>query len=244
MDIWKIMKKWVIKAQEVFLAVFYALLKLSFVLLMIIYVFVGIGSLGVLAEKEYVKAQNISNTSKILNEAISKNDFKYLVKWIRFRDASDIVAISKIIEDKSGKVDPMVFFGISSKYFDLKNNEEAMFWFDLAQYRLRYDMLRCGASESIEVIGSFLNILYDAGIDDIKNKNADLVKNSLKRTIEFDKKYPPENDMEQTCYLIARIENKPELKIVSPEEWPNIRRGLIKSAEDFVSGKLDKKVRK
>ena len=237
MAIWKITKEKLYKLGSLLNSACKTIIKISLYLLLLIYVIIGVASLGIVIEREYIRSKDITETNRIVDDAITTNRYQKLDKWIRYRKVEDIEKMIDVFEEKSSYLSPTVFFRISASFFNLQNVEEGLFWFNLAKYRLRYDVLRCGASNSILSLGSIINIAYDTDMGELYDSKKEIIRDSLKRVIEFDKKHPPQNDMEPVCFMVSQIEGKQELDIAPEEKWEDIRKKLIKSAKEFVNNK-------
>lgn len=242
MDIWKINRKLVKEVRSALSVTFKVLSKLALIIVMLLYVMLGAAAVTVIVEKEYIRYQPKEEINAILDRMVITNRVNELEKWLRHRKIDDIEYMVRAIEPKSSYINPVIFFTIAGKFFQIGLEDEGLFWFNLAQYRLRYDILRCSAGdESVGVLENIINIAHDSGVKALGKDDPGRIKKSLKRVIEFDKRHPPKNDMEEVCFMVAQLEGKDELNVAPIEEWPEIRSKLIQSAKDFVEGKNSKK---
>lgn len=203
------------------------------VVLFLFYIVIGAGALSGVVVREINRTKNIDSFAAFVDENIKLNKSVEIEDWIKSRTLEDLDKIAEVVGERASDLPPNIFFRVSSMMFNKDRVEDALFWFNLGKYRLRYDMLRCGGSKAIDNIEGFISILFDLKIDRLYEGQEGLLEKSLKRVIEFDKDHPPMNDIADICVLVEGLE-KEKLTPKPEEDWPMIREGLIKSAADFL----------
>jgi len=235
-DIWKIAKKAVSTSSFCFSKVLSFCFKSIIVALFLAYFIFGLSALEIIIRKEINRTQNISEFENLVDKNIKLKHLDKIDEWIKYRSVGDTDKIAEVVTKRASDLSPQVFFRVSALKFKKGENDDALFWFNLGKYRLRYDMMRCGGRVSIDKIENFIRVIFELRIDDLYDQEGVILKKSLKRVVEFDKDYPPKNDIEEFCKMVMALEGG-EVDDIAEEEWPKIRDEMIKSAEIFVNEK-------
>ncbi len=236
MDIWKTKLSLKQLLRYVFAIPFKWLVKILVVLLLVLYVIVGIGAVSNVVEREINRAHDVSHLKVVLDDAIFGDNLENVNLWVGYRPLSETAEIIEIITPYSSDVNPMLFFEISFRLMTQENKDEALFWYMLGKYRFRYDMLRCGAKDSIESFDKFLANFQSEEVELLLEMGDVKTKQAVKRVLEIDKNYPPQNAMDYACVLVDAFEED-EATPLSENDWPHVRAALVKSAQEFVGVK-------
>jgi len=194
------------------------------------YAYAGVSSLVVLTGIELHKRQDISRLADILRVA---GDDAAVVEWMRFRPLSDTEAMVAMITPEAARLPPTVFFEIARRHVSLKNGEEGLFWLQLGRFRLRYDVLRCGAQDSVIPMEKAMLAMTPPALTSLLHDKPDLLKKSIRRVLEFDAKHPAANDPQWICKTVEGIE-RVEIAPPPPASWEKTRNTLRQSAEEFL----------
>ena len=139
------------------------------------------------------------------------------------------------IEHLAPKLNAPFFFVIASRYWALKDFEQAFFWTTVARYRLRFDALRCDYLNADITAKNILGIFSNPDIDRAFNKENTLAKKQyLQRAIDWDKKYPAINAPRYFCDFIETFENKKNIVALPKHEWETIRTVMHSAAEAHI----------
>lgn len=198
----------------------YLLGKIFAYILLFFYAYIGIAAAFSLFELKMNRRQDISALSSLL-----KNEPGKVTKWVRLRPLSETESIVKILTPETGSLDAGVFFEMSRRHLLQKRTEESLFWSQFARYRLRYDLLRCGAPEAIESFDRLLGLFASPVLREFLEKNPDGVKKSLRQVLDFDEKYPASNDPSPICEMARKMEGS-RAPMLPPETWESVRRNL------------------
>jgi len=201
------------------------------VLLMLCYVYAGVVALTALVRAEVNARAPVADLARLIDTA---HDLSELPAWVRLRPLSDTPALIEVVTPRAGRVGPDLFIELARRQVQLKNTEEGLFWMQLAKYRLRYDILRCGQPGMIEKIDMLLAALAPKDILSLLGEKPELFKVSIRRVLEFDAQYPPTASPDHICQAIARL-NEAKVIPVPASEWEWIRNSLRRAAEKFLS---------
>lgn len=192
------------------------------IFLMVGYTYIGAESFLILVRKEINKHQDVTALRGVIASAVADDQLTEVTTWVKFRPAAETDAIIDIITPESGSLETSIFFEISRRRLEQGKKEDALFWSQLGRYRLRFDLIRCSASGSIEKIGKFLTFFRSPEIDDLLFQRPELVKKSVQQVLDFDKKYPAHNSPSLICNAVNRLEN---VNFVPSESkaWAGIR---------------------
>ncbi len=237
MDIWKTKLSFKQLLRYVFAFSFKWAVKFLVVLLLVLYVIVGTGAVSNIVRREINNVHDVSYLKVVIDDALFNDDLENVILWIDYRPLSETAQIIEIIEPYASDINPMLFFEIAFRLVWQGQNDDALFWYMLGKYRFRYDMLRCGAKDSIENLNQFLadfqseesELLLEIG--DVK------IKQAIKKVLAFDKKYPPRNAIDYACTLAEAFEKDNKITPLSESDWPHVHDALVRSAQEFVGKK-------
>lgn len=206
-------------------------LKLLIFAVFIIYVFIGTSATEELYTRTMYRAQDISTIPQAIDEAEQNGgDRSAVTALLKARPLAETDKLVEIITPKSPPLESSVFFDISQREFHLNRPEEALFWMQLGRYRLRYDILRCGAeADSVKAFDKLLNAVPSTNVDDLLRAHPELLKKSLQRVLDFDAKYPAHDNPARVCKILT-----PELP-ADEINWEGYRQMLRKHTEDFLN---------
>lgn len=232
MKIWKVEISWAKIRKSLIIRIIGTMLMLS-------YVYAGLIAFNVWAHVEWNKHLKISHLSSVIDEASAQNELEDVVTWIRYRPLSDTDEIIAIVTPKSGLVGADVFLDVMRREINRGHIEEAVFWMHLAQFRLRYDILRCGGGASAKDISELLAHMTPQKIETLMRERPELSNASIKRVLDFDAQYPAANAPDHICRALnklTRIDHVP----LPREDWENIRKNLRTAAEDHLAQEMKK----
>lgn len=204
--------------------------KIFLVLLMLCYIYTGSSALMTLIKKEHIRQQDISFLATVIKKSVDARKPEAVTKWVSFRPLEETAALITAITPKSGKLGPDIFFELFRRKLQQNKAEEALFWLQLARFRLRYDTLRCGAGGQTEFLDKILRMASSEKINTLLQENPALVRKSIRQVMDFDARHPADNHPSFICDMIAKIahNNAPPLP---QEQWTPIRLGLHQSTE-------------
>jgi len=199
--------------------------RMLMVLLFLGYLIVGISAVLTLVNIGQNRRQTLDALPALIQKAAGSDRPGDVAAWARFRPLAETAGLIEIIKPESGSLGPDIFFELSRRELLQNHPEEALFWSQLARYRLRYDILRCGAAKSSQTLEKILGAFASPKIQDILQQHPDLVKKSVRRVLDFDAKYPARNSPAVICGLAGKL-NRSDAPPVPEEQWGDIRHTL------------------
>lgn len=212
------------------------LLRIITVVALVAYVIIGIGGMSNIVKREINKTQDVSHLKEVIDDAIFNNELEDISKWVMYRPISETSQIIEIVKPYNSDVSAMLFFKISAMLLEQGKKDEALFWHLLAKYRLRYDMLRCGAQEAIDKFEEFVAKFQSEQVVEMLDVSASKTKETIAKVLEFDAKYPPENTIDYACSITTALEEG-KSEPIAEDNWKRVREMLRQSAEEFVKSK-------
>jgi hypothetical protein len=174
-------------------------------------------------ELKWVRFQPLEQITQVAERSI-KRDPQDLVKWVSMRPSYERKQIMEKLEPYSGQISSGMFLIYSHWMMDSGQEKEAIFWRQYGRYRLRYDALRCGSPQSTKTWRDFCP-LPDRGVQEAIAKDPSIVKISLQRVLDFDAKYPADNNPIDICPTIQKLDGG-KFAMVKREDWRTIRHTL------------------
>lgn len=201
------------------------ILKGAAVFLLVTYVLMGLSYAIRVAKIEINRQQSLSTLQNVIREAVDSNKPQDVATWIRMRPVTETEAITDIIIPNSGALEAGTFITLSLRNLRIDKPEDALFWLQMARYRMRFDALRCQAGAAAPSYEALLAAMTPAQIDRLLVKHPELVKKSVQRVMDFDAKYPAANAPDYTCKMLGDIARHP-LAPIPREKWEAVRKSL------------------
>jgi hypothetical protein len=199
-------------------------------IIMLGYVLIGLSSSWTLYKMEMNNRQSIDALGGVIQAALEEGRPGDVAAWVHFRPLAETAALIEMVTPESGKLGSDIFFEFSSRQMRLGQAEDALFWSQLARYRLRYDALRCGAPEAVEALDSILQLFSSPKIQDVLQQRPELLKKSIRQVLDFDAKYPAGNSPASLCGGINKLA-KSKAPPIPKEQWEHIRQTLRSVSE-------------
>lgn len=173
----------------------------------------------------YYKNQPASRIDAWIASALDNPNQSEFMAWLKLRPTHERNDIILRLEPYSSKLDPFFFLMFSQWKAEELNIEDTVFWHFYARFRLRFDALRCGAPDSVKVLDGLMALMPEKHITATVQRWPQLIPHSIGRVLEYDAKYPANNNPNRICSIVHRIEND-VFKTVNPQHWPQIRHTL------------------
>jgi len=220
--------------ENIFYRILAFIIKFFIIIILIAYVVIGVSATISLFQRDIVQRGDISEIYNIVEEADSSGDYKSLLLWLKYRPLEDTDILIKASNSKSSNMPTKAFFTIAARKIKQGDNKEALFWLQLSKYRLRYDVLRCGAQESTKTIDGLLSAILPSSLRKLlEDAQPEQMRETVKRVLVFDKKYPAKNDPEYICKAVNSFEKGSVIKI-DKEGWDNLRYQLRSAAKAYL----------
>jgi|GEM_PF-1416589 hypothetical protein len=184
--------------------------------------------------KWYAGDFHTGNLAKTVPELIEQDKESLAMTLINAYPVEQTDEIVDILAPASKQLDARFFFSISNNYYQLGNVEEALFWHTLARFRLRYDAVRCNYELADMVSNDFLEFITNPDLLKQVEKSSDNINERLIWVLEWDEKYPAQNDPSYFCNYIRRLKGKKEVGVAEKDLWPNMHKLLRMNAQLFL----------
>lgn len=155
-------------------------------------------------------------------------------RWIFYRPGDESQKIIETFAPLSGPMSPAVFLNFSDRAFHMGDMDRAKFWNMMARFRLRYDLMRCGMPEAVEKAEKFLRAFAVAGGGGVAEIAEDEQARYAREVLDFDAKYPAENDPEVFCGLMRQT-GAAGLAAMPREKWEAVRLSLRRVTEEGLA---------
>lgn len=215
------------------------LVRVIVVILFLCYIVVGVSATLSLVRLEANRKQDISILPGLIQKAVARDMLNEITAWVRFRPLIETGKLIEKIKPESGWLSPDIFFELSRRNLQQGHPEDALFWSQLARYRLRYDTLRCGASDSAQTLEKMLQSFSSPKIQELLQQHPELVKKSVRQVLDFDARYPARNSPTFICALINKIDRN-KAPPVPKEQWQDIRH-MLRSVTESSLKQMDEK---
>ena len=171
-----------------------------------------------------------SSSYKMNDNGEGVKNLSALTMWLKSRPLAETDKLVEMISPKSAKLGPGIFFEISRRQMKLGRIKEALFWMELGRYRLRYDIIRCNAGEEgTQDLEKMMELMHtQTPVDTLLEQHPEMLKTAVQRVLDFDGKYPADDDPNPICKAISP---KPP---VNEADWSFFRSSLRRQTEKFT----------
>jgi hypothetical protein len=167
---------------------------------------------------------------KYLNK---KNEPQKLTEWLSARAPKDYDETIKLLTVYTPKMSAETFFIFAGWMIAENREDDARFWWMLANFRLRFDVVRCGGAKVVDKVNEFMKIYAGRQYDKLFGDQPKKLDEAMRRVLDFDAKYPAHNDPYNMCRLAWQsLEGDTSHYKPLPEyQWAEIRARLRRSSE-------------
>lgn len=180
---------------------------------------------------KWIRAQPLEQMEQVVTQ-YAMTDPKKIENWFMYRPRSESRALLDRMPAVSAQLPALVFINLAQRAHALGDMAEKNFLIQLARYRFRYDALRCGDPTSVETSQELVQRAYAHAPEFLAPLSMTETIALTRRVIDFDTKYPAENNPQVTCDMLKtlrqwRRENSGiRYAPAPPENWPDIRFNL------------------
>ncbi len=207
------------------------LLRIMTYMLLIAYLAGSAPSAWRWAELKWIRSHSLSELPQVLEKSIAEKMPENLTDWVLYRPKEDRAEIMRVLEPHTGKISSFTFIHYSFWAMEDGRGEEAVFWRQFANYRLRYDALRCGSVDGEKDVTRLLNTFSDKKVQAVMDADPSLNKKSILWALEKDAKYPAENYPSDICSYVNTKNKRKNGSLVPEDKWAGIRHSLRIVAE-------------
>ncbi len=198
------------------------LVKWGSIALFAVYLVAGLTAAIHVGRLEKNRLDSVAALPGIIRDAVDDGHPEAVAQWISMRPAAETKAIIDIVTPNSGALEAGTFFALSIRTLRTGTREDALFWLQLARYRLRFDTLRCRAGAMPNAFDGLLAAMTPPAITTLLTDHPDLEKKSVQRVMDFDTKYPAANSPDQTCRILSHLSrSKPDP--LPQSQWEDVR---------------------
>jgi hypothetical protein len=209
--------------------------KLVIFLGLSLYVLVGGGAAWTLFQAIHTRQQPISALNDIIEKSVRMQTPGTVTQWVRLRPLAETQQIIDVVTPQSGGLEPEVFFEFAQREAKLNHMEDALFWLQYGHYRMRFDSVRCGSEHAQKVFDIAIRAFPMKNIEDYLGAHPQLLKPSIQRVLDFDAKYPAQNDPARICKIADKLGGA-DRPAAPKEQWEVDRRNLRFATEIFLNG--------
>lgn len=182
------------------------------------------------AELQWVKKDSISRLEPLILESTRLETPEDITKWLVYRSPGDSAALLDIVPTHAANLESLAFFNLSSRAEALGKKDDAVFWYFYALYRLRYDLLRCGSPDSIQVMSGIRTVAGAKTMYEDIEADSEKMAVVLQRVLDYDAKFPATNHPGHLCKAVNRLQ-RGSYRVVEKSQWSAIRHMLRLSTE-------------
>lgn len=183
------------------------------------------------AHMKWVRSQPLERLPELADRYLNKTfEPEKLNKWVSLRRRQETEDIIRLLMPYTGRLPTFTFLFYSLQLNEAGKTEDALFWWQFARYRARFDALRCGSVMAVENLDSLLQHVPHPEFPPDDTRDSKDVIESLLSVLELDAHYPAENIPEELCTALRAMEPG-KFKSVEVPRWRAIRFTLRKMTE-------------
>ena len=204
-------------------------------MMVLIYIGVTAPTVWTWAQAAHARSQPADRLEILISEALKTDDFEWAHRWVNARPKSEVVQHAAVIEKYITEIPPLFISTIVRASRETETVEKTRFWLMYMQYRMRFDLIRCGHPGLIEKYGEMQamvihlqNTPYElAAISGDPKKTAML----LQEVLDFDSRYPARNKPTFVCTMMAPLVYGQKQDPAPEPTWATIRHALRVTTE-------------
>jgi len=177
---------------------------------------------------EWARMTPVTQIDAVYERAIRSDNFAHALQWTVFQSVGDTKAVIEGIERHAAELPAAFFFEMSRRVKNTAAPDQAAFWSIYARFRLRYDLLRCSAADSVDRMEKMMAGQYDPDSDTLLDDKKKLAK-MIRDVISYDAKYPAKNSPVFTCSAFSG-----EAKVLPRGAWGQIRLLLVMTTNQSI----------
>lgn len=175
--------------------------------------------------------QNIEVTPKGIYKEIDVAEQNKMIE--KLTDSLSWKDAAMIVSQNPNKYSPPVLYVLAAMLFEDAKQNEAMYWFYLAQLRARYDANRC-ADETARQAITILNNGFGPPINEYAFKHTDQLKITIANVVKFvqeneelyDNRWINLHGMDAMIGSLSSNKKKTELSFPK-KDWPKIKKETV-----------------
>lgn len=174
-------------------------------------------------ETKWVRAQPLDRLPRLADHYLNKVYKPHkLYDWVSMRHPRDTEEVIKKLEPFTGRLSTFTFIWYAMQLKQQGRTQEAMFWWQFARYRARFDALRCGSVKAVENLGELLDLLPHPEFPPEMTPESPEVVRTVIDALDYDARYPADNLPEDLCEALRALEPG-KYASVPVTSWANIR---------------------
>ncbi|MBI1215261.1 MAG: hypothetical protein GC185_05510 [Alphaproteobacteria bacterium] len=185
----------------------------------------------------YVRSQPVSaSVEKAEKYLVRTNQPQKLTQWLAPTKPSEYDETIKALEKYTPAMSPETFFMYSLWMSREGKQDAARMWWMMGNFRLRFDLLRCGGRNVIDTANAFMERFAGKHYDELFKEPGARVK-AMREVLDFDAKHPAHNDPTNMCDLVWRTLGMDTHLYVplASFQWASVRARLRQSTEHYLA---------
>lgn len=183
------------------------------------------------AQIKWVQRQPIEKLTELAPELILAKKPGDLHDWVQMRPKQDLDRIMEILKPYTGEISPLTFALYAERLAERNEIAEAVFWYQFALYRMRFDALRCGeGEEAVGVTMGIARMVRNKKIIDAIQRDPELLPLNIRAVLDMDAEYPARNVPDTVCEIVKGLTGS-KIKMLPEQDWAWVRHSLRNKSE-------------
>lgn len=184
------------------------------------------------ADIVWVQRQPVEKLAEITPDYILARRPDKIYTWVKMRKYEDLDKVMEILEPYTAELSPMTFMIYADRLAARNDIAEAVFWYQFALYRMRFDALRCGETEEAIGITFAMNKIYrnDKILNAVNQDKAQLPR-TIRAVLDKDAQYPARNHPVIICQIVRGLTGG-VIEYMPEKDWSWVRHALRDKSEN------------
>ncbi len=182
------------------------------------------------AQSAYARLQPPQAFEALLDTAIKTDNYAWADRWLKSRPRSETPVHVAVLERNIESIPALLIWPLAQNARQKGDAEDIRFWLMYTQYRLRFDVIRCGIADLEKDVSNFnaLTALLHGPDGEMAEVGNDPQKMAalLQKILDYDAQHPARNSPLYTCSLLGRLRQGSTIAILPQEGWATIRHTL------------------
>lgn len=183
------------------------------------------------AQIKWVQRLPVEALTDIAPELILAKRPDKLHKWVQMRPKRDVDKIMEILKPHTAELSPLTFALYAERLAERNQIAEAVFWYQFALYRMRFDALRCGdEEEAVAITMGISRMVRNEKIIAAIQRDPELLPINIQAVLDMDAEYPARNAPDSICEIVNKLIGS-RMKMLPENDWAWVRHALRNKSE-------------
>lgn len=205
----------------------------------IIYLVVTVPTVWPWAQMAHARSQPAERFESLITTAIASGDFNWAHRWLQARPRDEVAQHAAVVEKYISDVSPFLIGAVVRDKRENATIEDTRFWLMYMQYRMRYDIVRCGQAGLVNKyneLQTLVSAMQETPDELAATRNDPHITAALmQQVLDYDALHPARNTPALVCKTLTPLLHSRTHAMAPPETWASLRHTLRLVTENAIN---------